>query len=49
MGGGGCRRGRGDFREEEGQKLQREAAEVEGEGPGSPLLDPSLRQSGWVS
>lgn len=49
MGGGGCGRGKGDFREKEGQKQQRGAEEVDGKGPGSPLLDPPLRQWGWVS
>lgn len=49
MGGGGCGRGRGDFREGEGQKLGRGAEkEVEGNGL-TARPPPQPRQSGWVS
>lgn len=42
MGGGGCGRGRGDFREGEGQKLEKGAEEVvEGNGLTAPSPAPS--------
>ena len=40
MGGGGCGRGRGDFREGEGQKLGRGTEEVEGNGQHPQKLIP---------
>lgn len=46
MGGGGCGRGRGDFREEEGRKQQTRAEKVEVEGLAPPSL--SFPEAGRV-
>ena len=46
MGGGGCGRGRGDFREGEGQKLGRRTEEVEGNGLTAPSQAVGVGQLG---